>query len=439
MNKNDKTVINEQAEIAILAKCLDSNKLIDVAAKNISPSDFYSRENAVLFSSIISMNQQNRLVDEITLAEYCSQQNLLNLVGGTPYIFGLTDKSYMSDMSDYTEVVRRSAEKRRVKSALEFALSELGKDNANVRAIADKARLDVSVCVDNRDETGLINLSEYYSDRSARMAISTGIEALDLITNGFEAGHVTVLSGKTNCGKSVLLSMFALSAIDKGYPVCFYSGELATADFQDWIYCQAAGADYTDKYYGENGAELWRANYFAEQKIREWSNGKLYLYDSKIVKREEQNSVLERFTRALEYGCKLFFVDNLMTAKLPESETETLRQTEFMKSLCEFAKRHDVHVILAAHQRKDAVQGEEASNDSVSGTSNIANLASNVFFLQRVETDGEKLRNNGADATIRVTKGRLTGIRSAIPLKFDRSTRRYSAMTGITKSRYGWR
>lgn len=438
MNKSDKTIIGEQAERAILSKCLNANNLIDVAAKNISPSDFYKRENAVLFSSMISMTQQNKPVDEITLGEYCAQQNILHLVGGMAYISALTDKFYAGEMSDYAEVVRRAAEKRRVKASLELALSELQNDDANVRAIADKVRLDVSVSVDNRDETGLINLSEYYSDRGARMAISTGIEALDLITNGFEAGHVTVLSGKTNCGKSVLLSMFALSAIDKGYPVCFYSGELATSDFQDWIYCQAAGANYTDRYYGENGAELWRANYFAEQKIREWSNGKLYLYDSKIVKREEQNSVLERFTRALEYGCKLFFVDNLMTAKLPESETETLRQTEFMKSLCAFAKRYDVHVILAAHQRKDAVQGEEASNDSVSGTSNIANLASNVIFLQRMETDGEKLRNNGADATIRVTKGRLTGIRSAIPLKFDRSTRRYSAMTGITKSRYGW-
>ena len=40
------------------------------------------------------------------------------------------------------------------------------------------------------------------------------------------------------------MGQFLLAAIEQGYSVCAYSGELTKEKFQEWINLQAAGSEY---------------------------------------------------------------------------------------------------------------------------------------------------------------------------------------------------
>lgn len=72
--------------------------------------------------------------------------------------------------------------------------------------------------------------------------LKTGIKELDsLLYGGLPFGCVAVISGKRGDGKSTLASQFLARAINQGYPVFAYSGELPNYLFKSWIDFQIAG------------------------------------------------------------------------------------------------------------------------------------------------------------------------------------------------------
>ena len=70
------------------------------------------------------------------------------------------------------------------------------------------------------------------------------IPALDELIGGLAEGAMTVFTGKPGQGKSTLAGQLLLAAIEQGYSVCAYSGELTRERFQEWINLQAAGSEY---------------------------------------------------------------------------------------------------------------------------------------------------------------------------------------------------
>lgn len=92
---------------------------------------------------------------------------------------------------------------------------------------------------------GIIDLSTVVPyDPTAVPRIRTMIPALDEVIGGLVEGGVTVFTGKAGDGKSTLSGLLLLNAIEQGYNVCAYSGELRKEKFQEWINLQCAGSDY---------------------------------------------------------------------------------------------------------------------------------------------------------------------------------------------------
>ena len=227
--------------------------------------------------------------------------------------------------------------------------------------------------------------------------------------------------------KSTITSEIQLAAIDQGYTVCAYSGELTKENFQDWLMHQACDRELMDVKFDErSGRNYTYVPYRVQDQIRKWLLNKFYLFDNSNAAEAdetEEHAVLRIFTMcARRYGCKLFLVDNLMSA-INEAENEFLAQTRFVKALSKFAKQYKAHVLLVCHPRK-AKQGERFTNDSVSGSSNITNLADTVINVER--------------PNIRITKNRAFGETGLIICGYDPATRRiFQADTGDTYH-YGW-
>jgi len=167
-----------------------------------------------------------------------------------------------------------------------------------------------------------------------------------------------------------------------------------------------------------------------------WLGKKLILYDNSIVKSSERNAILERFQLAQKhYGCKLFVVDNLMSAHIPiDKERDYYRaQSNFVGELVEFSLQTKSHVILVSHPRKES-SGDR--NDDVAGSADITNRAHNVLWVARA-TDKEAEMYH-CDALIYVTKNREYGDTGMTPFGFDKPTRRFTLPDGKAIENYGW-
>ena len=110
---------------------------------------------------------------------------------------------------------------------------------------------------------------------------------------------------------------------------------------------------------------------------------------------------------------------------LVSADEENKAQAKFTAQLKAFASKYKAHVILVAHPRKEKADSV-FSNDSVSGSSAITNLADVVINVEKNPKG------------IRVTKNRSFGITGFINCAYDPCNRRiFQASTG-DRVVYGW-
>lgn len=285
---------------------------------------------------------------------------------------------------------------------------------------------------------GLVNLADVTPlDIKNVPAVKSNIPGLDSLTGGFLMGDLSIWTGKRGEGKSTLLGQLMLEAINSGEKVCCYSGELRADRFQYWINLQAAGKTHIKSYYDDyRHREIYYLEKNTLDHIKVWYDQQFWLYDNGISQASEESSILRVFEYAAKrYDCKVFLIDNLMTARYnTDNDLNYYRaQSNFVGQLVEFANRHNVHIHLVAHPRKTS---GGLDNDDISGTADITNRADNVFSLQRVkESDKTQL---GCDSILKILKNRSEGATGSIGLNYCSVSRRLYVPSIGNNREYGW-
>lgn len=224
-----------------------------------------------------------------------------------------------------------------------------------------------------------------YVDMSKLVAIPTGYKELDKKIIGLLMGDVTVLSGLSGSGKSSWIDCVVLNAVQRGYKVGIWSGELQDFRFQSWIDQISAGKNYVCK---KEGYE----NYYYAPKdianqINKWLEGKLFLYNNNYGSKWQQ-LFADIKTLVENEGTQLIVLDNLMALQIDSYDGDKYtQQTRFINDLKEYAKAKNIHVILVCHPRKE---GGFLRKESISGTADLTNLADSVIIIHRIGKDFEQ-------------------------------------------------
>lgn len=248
------------------------------------------------------------------------------------------------------------------------------------------------------------------------LSIPTGYHELDKKIIGLFAGELTIVSGLNASGKTSWLNCLSLNVIQQGFKVGIWSGEMQDWRFQGWMNQMAAGKNNVRKKAGFDN--LYYAPKDVCDKIDNWIDGKLYLYNNSYGSKWEQlfNDVKELVDKE---GVQLIILDNLAALCIDGYDSGTYaNQTKFILDLKDYAKQKNIHVILVAHPRK---QNDFLRKESISGTADLTNIADNVFLIHRVGNDFEKRAGEffGADKTsqymafsnvLEVAKNRQMGI-----------------------------
>lgn len=280
---------------------------------------------------------------------------------------------------------------------------------------------------------GLINLADVSPmDPMSVKTVTTGIAPLNKMLGGFGLGDVSVWTGKRGDGKSTLLSQLMLDAVDADWKVCAYSGELRADRYQYWTDLQAAGTKHIREYLDTvNDRPVYYVPKEIRQRIHAWYDERYWLFDNALSATEEEANVLSVFELgAMRYDCKVFLVDNLMTADFGRvSDSDFYRQqSRFVGKLVSFANRFNVHVHLVAHPRKtrDAITG-----DDISGSGDITNRVANVLSLSRREKPLEGL-------TLEIIKNRWEGQTGKIQMEYSPVSHRLYLPERGEEVTYGW-
>lgn len=274
--------------------------------------------------------------------------------------------------------------------------------------------------------------------------VKTGITDLDrTLYGGLPFGIVCLLAGKRGDGKSTFGSQIIANAIENGYSTFTYSGEMPNYLYKSWFDFQIAGPHHIMENVNDDGY----VNRFITNKNQElidnWYREKAYIYDSRIVEKEEQEDLLKSIRNTImQYGVKVILIDNLMTAMYIDEKQGSDKydqQGRFVRELTKIALKYEVLIILIAHRRKNTFTTD--ANDEISGSGDITNLAGITLSYDRGSKDDiEKYAMDEAQRKLIVAKNRLFGKTNlkGIVLSYDEKSKRIYGEHDDLHKRFGW-
>ena len=198
------------------------------------------------------------------------------------------------------------------------------------------------------------------------LSVNCGIPKLDELIKGFRGGELTVISGKTKHGKTLLAQTFTRNMNEKVLPMWF-TYELPIAQF-----LQQFGTNIPF--------------FLVPRTLRQNDLGWL------------EDRVLEGI---LKYDCKVVFLDNTHNILNLAQDNLTHRIDEFVKTIKEIAIKYNIHFFLLHHiSKSDIHKVQDINSDLLRDSSMIPQTADNVFFIWR-DADG---------AWLKITENRREGV-----------------------------
>lgn len=331
----------------------------------------------------------------------------------------------------------------------EKLVAKLGEDRC--RVVEQDKYNDINEMLFNEDEDavlkviknadlapidGIIRLAEVeYFDITDMEAATSGLKRLDNLLGGFGMGQISIWTGENESGKSTLLGQLMIEAVNDGFNVCAFSGELPKALFRNWIEKQMASERYIFKMEPEGQAERYVVDRSIKDYMGQWFYDKLFLYDAD-KRRVNADVVLDRFKQAAKrYNCRVFLIDNLIKMNLGVGNENYYRaQADFIDKCSVFAHKHNCHIHIVAHPRKE---NGSIKKISISGSGNITDLADSVFVVNNLS----KKMSIDHDANIGILKDRMFGNSGKkVELLFNRVDLRFAEKNEPVQfdRRYGW-
>lgn len=279
------------------------------------------------------------------------------------------------------------------------------------------------------------------ADMSDVDGINFGLRDIDREIMRLFFGSFTVLSGYPGSGKTSIINQVIANSLEQDYPAWIFSPELPNKSTKNWLYTLLAGKRHLNEYDSKFDGKYYKIKPEAIKQMDEHYKGQVMLY------RDDWDNDVEKIKESmkdavLKFSCKTFIVDNLMMVNLGCTESNiNQKQTDFVNFLIKFASKYQVCVILVAHPNKTADASQNIGMYSISGTSNIANLAHRTLSLRRV-TKKEKASNtefSKYNIVFSLSKDRLTGKSDfETGLYYDYASRRFFTDYEEYAKQYKW-
>jgi replicative DNA helicase len=353
-----------EAERVLLGAILnDADQLLTVTdiLPPVEGSWFYEEANRLIFDAILTLHERHDPIDLITVTDVLARRGLLDKVGGSVYLAGLTELfSSTANIPYYARLIRQKS--------LYRGLINLG---TNISAAA-YSQDDLPELIHQSQHT-LMQLSTAQSpavfatlrdllDETIRQAqhadardltgVHTGLHGLNTITCGFQNAHLIILAARPSMGKSALALQFALAAAQslQGLPVAVFSLEMSREEISLRILCSEARIDSQRLRRGFLARDEWGPIYEASARLE---NLPVLIDDTSSL------SVMDIRTRAkrlqMERGLGMIIIDYLQLLSSTGRRKENRQQevSEISRELKILAKDLNIPVIALSQLSRE--------------------------------------------------------------------------------------
>jgi len=386
---------SEESERAVLAAVLLDPSILASVASRLTDEDFYAGRHRLLYSTMVSLQEDGAAIDLRTVQARLEQQDRLEEAGGLAYMAGLDlDLPDLGRVDSYVEIIKERSIRRRLISASQQIMRDCLDGGLEATEALGRAEQAVFGLGEEAVRKGFVQLGSVLHETledleerpgSTLIGIPTGFVDLDRITHGLNRGNLVVIAGRPGMGKtSFALNCCQHVSLRESRPVGIFSLEMSAQELGLRILCSEAGVPFSRLRSGHLSQKQWSR---IIQTTREVADAPLFIDDSPNPSLLEVASKARRLKA--EKGLELVVLDYLQLMQAGgRYENRNLEIAAISRGMKQLAKELDLPVIALSQlsrnpERRGSDRRPQLADLRESGS--IEQDADMVAFIYREE------------------------------------------------------
>jgi len=358
------------AEAALLSAMLIDSDVVSKGIEKIKEEYFYRNAHKIIFRTMQELFFEGIEIDQLTLINRLERNNLLEKVGGIPYINEIADFVVSSANFDYhLNIVTDQALLRHLILASNGIIENCYTSAKPVKTIVDEAEQAIFAIAELPSHQGFVrfdqisqevldNIDKIASTKIPVTGVSSGFGDLDRFTGGFRPGQFIIIAARPAMGKtSLALNIAANAAVNLNKKVAIFSMEMAADEVIMRMFSSASEVkmDGMLRGYGMNEEKLIRIMQASEV----LSSKHIYIDDSGTNTPLDIRAKTRRLAAEIG-GLDLVLIDYLQLMTLNrEKDNRQQEISEISRALKILAKDMKIPVVALSQLNRAAESRED--------------------------------------------------------------------------------
>lgn len=221
-----------EAEVSVLGAILLSDRAYDRAVEIIRSDDFYDPRHRLIFEAMISLVEDNRPIDRVSLAEMLISKEQLNQAGGGAYLAELTlAEPTAAHIAEHSRTIQKHSMSRALIERATQIVADGYEPGIDVDELVSRAEQSIFEVAEKRIRPSYFPLKEVVKTAFANIealakrkelitGVPTGYTELDQMTAGLQRSDLIIVAGRPSMGKTAFALNMALNASSQAGTGC---------------------------------------------------------------------------------------------------------------------------------------------------------------------------------------------------------------------------
>jgi replicative DNA helicase len=312
---------DDDAELAVLGALLIDKEAITVVSEIIKPDNFYSDINRTIYEAMVSLWDERKPIDLLTLTSVLKTKKQIDMVGGATFLSSLANVvPTAANVEHYANIVRERYVRRSMISLGAHMTNIAFDEEKPASEIIDEVEQSIFRVSQEHIQQGFIHIKETLAESFDRLdelhksggrlrGVETGFTDIDNLLSGMQPSNLLILAARPGTGKTAFIINSSMYAASQKNPVAIFSLEMSKEELVDRLLVCKSEIDAWKLKTGRLNEQDFEKLSLAMGELAEYP---IFIDDTPGI------SVAEIRTKArrlhLEHGLKMIVVDYLQLA-----------------------------------------------------------------------------------------------------------------------------
>lgn len=354
---------NEEAEQSVLGGILIDKDAIGTVSQILKPKDFYNDINGLIYNAMLSLYEERKPIDVLTLTARLKKEKLNDKVDSSYLTELVNSVPTAANIEHYALLIKEASTKRQL-IQIGTHIAEMGyMDDKEVNELINTAESSVFSISQGHTLKSFIpikdalagsfdRIDELHKKGAGLRGVKTGFIDLDNILSGMQQSNLIILAARPGQGKTAMIvNISQYIAVNEKQPVGIFSLEMSKEELVDRL---LVGQSDVDAWKLKTG-KLTEADFTKlSQAMGELADAPIFIDDTPGISVSEMRTKARRLQ--LEHGIKLLVVDYLQLADPGRRYDNRVQEVSIISQALKNLARELKIPIIAASQLSRAVE-----------------------------------------------------------------------------------